>query len=176
MTSPLTGGTIRIKNSQRAFKTESPANSVFFKNQNYALGTEDNRQRIRLSFASPSGLKRHLLVGSDANTSNDFDLGYDAIMIDVNNEEHHWSFSNEKFVIQAVQHFNEDQIIPIGVKVANAERVLSELKIWKILAKLFPSYLFDNETRPLSRFKKYRFPNKLTDWRIQQPFFITLYQ
>lgn len=146
MTSPLTGGTIRIKNSQRAFKTESPANSVFFKNQNYALGTEDNRQRIRLSFASPSGLKRHLLVGSDANTSNDFDLGYDAIMIDVNNEDMYWSFSNEKFVIQAVQHFNEDQIIPIGVKVANAGTSTIRIENLENISETVSIYLFDNET------------------------------
>lgn len=146
MTSPLTGGTIKIKNSQRSFKTESPANSIFFKNQAYTLGAEDIRPKIRLSFASPSGLKRHLLVGSDASTSNDFDLGYDAIMIDVNNEDMYWSFSNEKFVIQAVEHFNEDQIIPMGVKVANAGTSTIKIENLENIGATVSIYLFDSET------------------------------
>lgn len=146
MTSPLTGGNMIIKNSQRAFKTESPANSVFFKNQNYALGNEDLRQKIRLSFESPSGLKRNLLVGSDTNASNNFDLGYDAIMIDVNNEDMYWSFSNEKFVIQAVQHFNDEQVIPIGVKVTSAGTSTIKIETLENIGPTVSIYLFDSET------------------------------
>ncbi|WP_442787952.1 PKD-like domain-containing protein [Flavobacterium suncheonense] len=146
MTSPLTGGTLIIKNSQRAFKTESPVNSVFFRNQNHAVDAEDSRQKIRLSFESPSGLKRHLLIGSDSNASNAFDLGYDAIMIDVNNEDMYWSFSNEKFVIQAVQHFNETQIIPIGIKVANAGTSTIKIENLENIDESLSIYLFDSET------------------------------
>ncbi|MEW5675082.1 PKD-like domain-containing protein [Flavobacterium enshiense] len=147
MTNPITGGPIIFRNTQRTFRTESPANSVFFRNQNLEEEAEiDTRQKIRLSFESPSGIKRHLLVGADAQASDGYDIGYDAPMIDVNNEDMYWNFPNGKLVIQALQHFNPDQIIPLGIKTAS--NGISKVKIEALenIPSNMQIYLFDNET------------------------------
>ena len=79
--SPITGGNVVFKNSQRAFRTESSTNSVFIRNSNPTVNVDiDNRPKIRLAFESPSGLKRQLLLGADSNTGNGFDIGYDALI------------------------------------------------------------------------------------------------
>ncbi|WP_162126332.1 beta strand repeat-containing protein [Flavobacterium phycosphaerae] len=45
LTSPITGGTINFKNSQRVFKTESPANSVFFRTNATQATVNDERSK-----------------------------------------------------------------------------------------------------------------------------------
>lgn len=120
LTNPVTGGPVKFRNNQRAFRTESPANSVFFRNEFTEAEDIDNRQKIRLAFETPSGLRRQLLVGADEHATNHFDIGYDGPMIDVNPEDMYWSVANGKLVIQAVPDFNTTQIIPIGVKVNTA--------------------------------------------------------
>ncbi|ESU22914.1 hypothetical protein FEDK69T_16930 [Flavobacterium enshiense DK69] len=143
----INGGIISFKNSQRKFKLESPANSLFFKTADNIITEEsDNRQKIRLGFESASGLHRQLLLGADFNTSNLFDLGYDAMMLDVNRDDIFWYISNEKFVIQAVKNFNINQIIPIGIKISTVGT--SKIKI-DGLENIPPSkeiYLFDGVT------------------------------
>jgi hypothetical protein len=145
--SPVTGGTVKFKNSQRAFKIESAANSVFFRNNNSIVNVDtDNRQKIRLSFEAPSGLKRQLLIGADVNATNSFDLGYDAPLIDLNNDDMYWNLSNTKLVIQAVSEFNPTQTIPVGIKINTAGN--SKIKIDELenIDSSTEIYLFDNVT------------------------------
>lgn len=147
-TSPvITGGTVSFKNSQREFKSESTANSVFFKTENAVAETDmDNRQKIRLSFESPSGIRRQLLVGADISTSNAFDIGYDAPMIDVNSEDMFWNISDGKFIIQAVQDFNPEQVLPLSFKSNTAG--ISKIKIDELenIPNTTEIYLHDNDT------------------------------
>jgi PKD domain-containing protein/type IX secretion system substrate protein len=143
----IEGGDVVFKNSQRAFKVESPANSIFFKSANATVSEDiDNRPKIRLSFEAPSGLKRPLLVGADANTTNTFDIGYDAPMIDVNPDDMFWEFNGGKFVIQGVPDFDVNQIIPFGIKVSTAGA--SKIKIDELenIPGTTEIYLFDNVT------------------------------
>ncbi|MDU8886380.1 choice-of-anchor D domain-containing protein [Yeosuana sp. MJ-SS3] len=131
------GGNILFKNSQRIFKKEAVtgtnSGSVFLRNSNTKSESEavdediDPRQKIRLMLDSPKGYHRQLLVGVDENTSNDFDLGYDAALIEDNKEDMYWQFNNAKFIIQAVNNFDEQQVLPLGIK-TNIEG-LSTLKI-----------------------------------------------
>lgn len=119
LTQPIVGGSIQFKNSQRAFVKESGASSLFVKNGTKSSAknqNNDSRQKIRLMFDSPDGYHRQLLVGADSNASNDFDLGYDALLAETNLEDMYWEFNNAKFIIQAVNNFNENQILPLGVK------------------------------------------------------------
>ena len=128
---PVVGGDILFKNSQRIFKKEtvtgSNVGSVFLRTDSVsskaktseAKSTEipaDSRQKIRLMYDSPDGYHRELLVGVDENASNDFDLGYDAPLIEDNLEDMYWQFNNNKFTIQAVNNFDSDQTLPFGVK------------------------------------------------------------
>jgi hypothetical protein len=145
--SPVTGGTVKFKNSQRAFKIESAANSVFFRNNTSIVNVDtDNRQKIRLSFEASSGLKRQLLIGADVNATNSFDLGYDAPLIDLNNDDMYWNLSNTKLVIQAVSEFNPTQTIPVGIKISTAGN--SKIKIDELenIDSSTEIYLFDNVT------------------------------
>lgn len=150
LTSPITGGPIILKNSQRAFQVESAPHSVFLRTQNNLTNgvhaNEDLRPKIRLRFDSPNGLHRQLLVGADTNTTDAFDLGYDALMMDVNNDDMYWEFSNHKFVIQAVSDFNIDRIIPLGIKISNPGLASIEIDNLEHIPETTEIYIFDNVT------------------------------
>lgn len=129
----INGGNIVFKNSQRVFITEASGNSVFMKGNNDKAGHTsvekakdsiinneilDKRPKIWLQFDSPTGYHRQLLVGVDENASNFFDLGYDAPIADIGKEDMFWAFEGGKFVIQAVNNFNTDQELPLGIMVS----------------------------------------------------------
>ncbi|UOK42528.1 MULTISPECIES: putative Ig domain-containing protein [Flavobacterium] len=147
VTGAITGGTIRFKNSQRKFVTESSSNSIFIRNENQTVGSNiDNRQKIRLSFEAPSGLHRQLLVGADPQATNLFDIGYDAPMIDVNPDDMYWNLGDGKFVIQAVSDFNLDQVIPLGIKVSTAGTTKIKIDELENIPTSTEIYLFDSVT------------------------------
>ncbi|WOD42642.1 LamG-like jellyroll fold domain-containing protein [Hwangdonia lutea] len=118
------GGTVTFKNSQRIFKTEASNPSLFVKgtkSKGKSISAEtdlDERQKIRLMLNSPKGYHRQLLVGVDENATNGIDKGYDAPLIEDNVEDLFWVFSNKNFVIQAVDNFDDNQILPLGIKIA----------------------------------------------------------
>jgi hypothetical protein len=126
ITQPVVGGTIQFKNSQRIFKNETVSGtnsgSLFLKSNSKTNDSKvsdsdiDTRQKIRLMFDSPNGYHRQLLVGVDTSASNNFDLGYDAPLNETNKEDIYWSFNNSKFIIQAVNNFDSQQILPLGIK------------------------------------------------------------
>ena len=125
VTQPVVGGSIVFKNSQRVFQKESITNSnsgsLFLKsnsnNKTNSKSKIDTRSKIRLMFHSPNGYHRQLLIGADENTSNNFDIGYDAILNDPNKEDMYWTLSSAKLVIQAVNNFNDNQNIPFNIKI-----------------------------------------------------------
>ncbi len=141
-TPTIDGGDIVFKNNQRIFMPESISNSVFMKgvNAKRAHTSEekekdtienylnlDKRPKIWLQFDSPTGYHRQLLVGVDENTSNFFDLGYDAPIADIGKEDMFWVFDGGKFVIQAVNNFNTGQELPLGLVVS--KKGLARIKI-----------------------------------------------
>ena len=138
ITSTVDGGTIIFKNSQRVFQKEisnSGNGSVFFKTnsknkKNIPEKEIDTRSKIRLVFDSSNGYHRQLLIGVDENTSNHFDMGYDAPIADIANEDLFWVVDDSKFVIQGVPNFNEDQQFPLGLKIK--EQALIKIKIDKL--------------------------------------------
>ncbi|MBP6556842.1 MAG: T9SS type A sorting domain-containing protein [Flavobacterium sp.] len=149
LSTPVTGGSINFKNSQRAFKIESAANSIFFRTQENQQTNNvniDERQKIRLVFESPIQSYRQILIGTDENASNGFDIGYDAPMIDLNNDDFFWNIDSNKFIIQAVSNFDANQIIPIGIK--TSVEGLSTIKILGIenIAETTDLFIHDNQT------------------------------
>jgi len=149
LSTPVTGGTINFKNSQRVFKAESVADSQFFRTQNGSQTTDtadDERQKIRLLFESPNQLYRQILVGVDESATSSFDIGYDAPMIDLNTDDLYWNISDAKFNIQAVANFNSEQIIPIGIK--TSVEGLSTIKIAGLenISESTEIYIHDSET------------------------------
>ena len=134
-TPTIDGENIVFKNSQRIFMPESISNSVFMKGVNAksaqtsdgkekdnleSVENLDKRPKIWLQFDSPNGYHRQLLVGVDENASNFFDLGYEAPMADIGKEDMFWIVDGSKFVIQAVNNFNSDQELPLGIIVSKS--------------------------------------------------------
>jgi hypothetical protein len=116
-------GYVIFKNSQRAFVKETiPGNSQFLRPETNSQKDKqaDTRSKIRLDFKSPMGYHRQILVGVDPNTTNGFDLGYDAQLNDNNLEDMFWLIDNVEFVIQGVPNFGIDQVLPLGIKINEA--------------------------------------------------------
>ena len=77
----------------------------------------EERPRIWLKFHSPTGYNRQILVTADPNATNGYDMGFDAILRENFSEDMYWFFSDVAFVIQGVPHFDENQELPIGIKI-----------------------------------------------------------
>jgi hypothetical protein len=118
-------GILLFQNSQRVFKKEGEDASLFLKQA--TAKKEDSRQKIRLMLDSPKGYHRQLLVGVDENCSSAFDIGYDAPLIEDNKEDMFWVFDDKKYVIQAVNSFNANESLALGIKIDKAG--LTSIKI-----------------------------------------------
>jgi hypothetical protein len=146
----VNGGPILFKNSQRTFMRESSGNSLFMKSSGTKkIKTEeitDTRLKIRLGFDSTVGAHRQLLVGADTNTTNQFDIGYDAQMFDTNDNDMYWELSNSQFVIQAIPDFNIRQVIPLGLTIANKGVATIKIDSLENIPSNTRIYLLDNLT------------------------------
>lgn len=148
----VTGGTITFKNSQRKCVTENSGNSVFLKaatskeTTKQFVAEEDTRSKIRLLFKSPTGYERQLLVGADENASSEFDLGYDGLLIEDYAADMFWTFNGAKFVIQAVNAFNIDQELKIGLKVESEGVVSISIDTLENIDERFDLFIHDNLT------------------------------
>ncbi|MDT0684935.1 PKD-like domain-containing protein [Autumnicola psychrophila] len=119
------GGNILFKNSQRIYGRMNPSNGnsqflrpVYPQKQLKGSDSGDDRYKIRLKFTSPTGYYRQILVTADDFTTNAFDLGYDAPMMDYNAEDMFWVINGGEFVIQAVPNFGLQQVLPLGLVTA----------------------------------------------------------
>jgi len=110
------GGPIVMKNSQRIGVKEGGLSTFLSPEKLKEKLQLDARSKIRITFNSPKGYHRQLLVTADENTTNQFDLGYDAPMIEDNIEDMYWVQGKNMLVIQGVPNFNLDQELPLGIK------------------------------------------------------------
>lgn len=144
------GGDIVFKNSQRVFAKEDASSSLFFKSENTKNNKvhihKDNTPRIKLRYNSPMGYNRQIILGANTNASKNFDIGYDAFMVDVCIEDMYWVLQNKKLVIQGVDKFDATQEFDLGLKVKQAGVVKIELEALENLAKNTPIYLKDLTT------------------------------
>lgn len=151
-TTTVEGGDITFKNSQRVFVREDSTGindgSIFFKTNKKTANTKnlngDKRPKMRLKFNSPKGFHRQLLAGIDENATNNFDLGYDAPIADVGQEDMFWIFNNAKFVIQAVNNFNNEQVLNFGLKIAIDGLVSIEIETLENIDENLEIYIKDN--------------------------------
>lgn len=116
------GGNIIFRNSQRVYHTEDGTTSLFLKSSNTKKSSITETQKpkkeksiIRLMYDSSLGYHRQIVLGANEKATNGFDLGYDAFMVDVNEEDMYWNFNNNKFVIQGVGNFNATQDLALGL-------------------------------------------------------------
>ena len=121
------GGQIEFNNGQRGYHRETDEESVFHSQERDKLkgsvtGTtfqqEVPQRKIWLKFRSPMGYHRQILVTADENATDLFDLGYDAPLIEDNQEDLYWYFGEHEFVIQGIQDFNLDRELQLGMKIS----------------------------------------------------------
>ncbi len=148
----MQGGTFSFKNSQRAFVRETSGNSIFMKiandkNSFAAKETVDKRMKIRLGFDSPIGYHRQILVGTDPNTTNKFDLGYDAKMIEIKDNDMYWELENMPLIIQGIPVFNNEQIIPFGMKISDEGKATIKIDALENVPNSLDIYVYDNATK-----------------------------
>lgn len=115
-------GTIRFKNSQRAFKTEATSASTFIRlGDDTAQSAQDDdeagdtRMKIRLKFNSASTYVRKILVTVDENATIDHDWGYDAVLYDNQTDDMYWLIDESKYVIQGIPNITYESVLPLGV-------------------------------------------------------------
>ncbi|WP_415830532.1 LamG-like jellyroll fold domain-containing protein [Gillisia limnaea] len=147
---------ILFKNSQRKFALEGTSDSQFLKPEYPSKGKNNNREEqeerskvIRLNFRSPLGYNRQIAIATDKNTTNEYDVGYDAPLNDNFPEDMYWLINSREFVIQGVPNYNLDQTFPIGIhtkengtikiEIGGLENVPEDLNIF-IKDSLFQTY------------------------------------
>ena len=146
------GGDIVFKNSQRIFAAEDGTTSLFLKpSKTKKNSTKENDSKsdtpiIKLMFDSPKGYHRQIVLGVDKNASNNFDIGYDAFMVDVTEEDMFWNLNNNKFVIQGVNAINEAQEFPIGVIVKETGFVNIGIDVLENVDASLSLYIKDEST------------------------------
>ena len=121
----VSGGPVIFKNSQRVFVKESSESAVFHSQEKKDLMTgstnsssqDVEQNKIWLKFKSPKGFHRQILVTADPRSTNNFDFGFDAPMIDENVEDMYWYFNKYQFVIQGVPDFNIERVLDLGINV-----------------------------------------------------------
>ncbi len=146
--------TVTFKNEYRAFVPESSGDSQFHSQEDLNPKNEkksttykkDSRFKIRLKFESPKGYHRQILVTADGNSTDGFDLGYDAPLIENNVEDMYWLIDETEFVIQAVPNFNLDQELPFGIKVSEPGEFTIKIDALENIYPEFNVYLKDLKT------------------------------
>ncbi len=116
-------GTIRFKNSQRAFMTEATNASTFMRLGNETTQSSEDtnddesdlRIKIRLKFNSASTYSRKILVTVDQNASMEYDWGYDAVLYDNQVDDMYWLIGENKYVIQGINQISPSTVLPLGV-------------------------------------------------------------
>ena len=123
---------INFNNGQRVFVKEATGTSVFVEanDESIAFGEtqentaetstinsfEDSRRKIRLGFDSVNTYHRQLLVTEDSNATIDVDWGYDGQLNEEQVDDMFWIIENDSYVIQGVNEFSAETILPIGIE------------------------------------------------------------
>lgn len=140
------GGQIVFKNSQRVFAKKSENETVFFKtNQTEQSVTAiDTRTKFWLTFTDPAQRVREIGLGYDDNASVAFEKGYDAIDYDAFPDHMLWNVQGNKLVIQGRDNFNDENEMPLAIKITTPGSYTISLKETLNFPNETPIYLKDN--------------------------------
>jgi hypothetical protein len=97
-------------------------------------------------YDSPMGYHRQIAIGLNQKATNGFDLGYDAFIADVNEEDMYWTFAGHKFVIQGVNTFDKHQRFPLELIVKEPGTVKIRLDGSEHVDSNLELYIKDNVT------------------------------
>ncbi|UJH91062.1 T9SS type A sorting domain-containing protein [Antarcticibacterium sp. 1MA-6-2] len=155
----VVGGNVIFRNSQRDFVRETSGNeggSLFLKPEVHSKSTEktDLRPKIRLDFKSPLNYNRQIFVGADPNTTDGFDLGYDAALNDNVPEDMYWLINYGEYVIQGVPDFNLNRVLPLGIKTTEEGDLTIKLNKVENLDEKVNIFVKDLENKTFWNLKK----------------------
>ncbi|MEZ4780162.1 MAG: HYR domain-containing protein [Flavobacteriaceae bacterium] len=145
------GGLIKFHNDQRVFSKETGSSSVFFEPNNTVQETEINTnnngeiKRIRLSFKSPEGAERQLLLAFTPNNEADdsYNYGYDAPNYDDFPSDLSWSINNERYVIQGVGQYDDTKKYPFILEIGNSGEIEISLDELENFDTAIDVYIYD---------------------------------
>ena len=141
-------GDLVFNNSQRVFAKESvPGESTFFKSASTSqnVTTTDSRTKLWLSFTDPANRMSQIGLGYDDNATEDYDKGYDAYDYNWHPDHMLWDIQGDRFVIQGRNNFNENNEMPLVIKITTAGDYVIGLKETLNFPEDMPVYLKDSE-------------------------------
>ncbi|MFD2835410.1 PKD-like domain-containing protein [Gramella sp. AN32] len=177
----IQGGEVTFKNSQRIYVRENPGNSQFLQQEEItkqvskAVFSEDLRPKIRLKYESAEGYHRQILATGDVLSSTNFDLGYDAPMIDKNIEDIYWIIEENPFVIQAIPNFYKDKVLPLGIRVNLQEEFTIRIDSLENWDQNIPVYLKDKQKDSIHDLKNSAYKTEAEPGEIKDRFEIIFY-
>ncbi|WP_405199562.1 LamG-like jellyroll fold domain-containing protein [Christiangramia sp. LLG6405-1] len=143
---------VTFRNAHRVYAPEYNSDSQFHSQEEDPKKSseneyeEDTRYKIRLKLESPKGYHRQILVTADVNTTDGFDLGYDAPLIENNVEDLYWMIDESEFIIQGVPDFSEARVLPVGFKIAEAGEYTIKVDELENIPNDFEIYLLNTKT------------------------------
>jgi hypothetical protein len=169
---------IQFKNSQRLYEKENPLVSQFMKNAKFSKSNKETEgeevfPKIYLKFSSPKGFHRQILVGFIENTTEGFDIGYDAINNETFVEDMSWRTNNINFIIQAVPTLNELRKLPLEVKVATTGIIKISIDNAKNIPEDTEIFIKDNKTGEMHNISNKPFEIELTAGKYTDRFALT---
>ncbi|WP_156877258.1 LamG-like jellyroll fold domain-containing protein [Salinimicrobium terrae] len=169
----ISGGTVMFNNGQRVFQTESDSTKAVFHsvekkgiNSEPTTGTalrEEEKMRLWIKFKSPKGYHRQLLVTMDPKTTSDFDLGYDALLIENNKEDMYWLMGQEQteLLIQGVPDFAPERVLLLGLKIATEGEFIIAIDEMENIPAELPIFLKNIETNTYYNLRDSDFKSKI---------------
>ncbi|AVR45537.1 hypothetical protein C7S20_09810 [Christiangramia fulva] len=176
----IDGGSFTFKNSQRIYATEKGDPSVFLSPEKSSKSKSnvetDSRPKIRLKYNSPSGYHRQILVTEDPLTSNNFDLGYDAPLIEDNLEDMYWLIKDYPYVIQAVGNFDQEQVLPLAIKLKEKGEFSIQIDSTENWPVKKPVYLKDKTLDTIHNIRKQAYVGTAEGGEIKDRFEIVFFK
>ncbi|WP_299103244.1 LamG-like jellyroll fold domain-containing protein [uncultured Winogradskyella sp.] len=158
-----TGGNITFNNGQRIFKTEASGESVFLRSPNSNTNQQSVNgnaiKRLRMSFKTPEGAKRHLLLGftSDNSATDSIDYGYDGLNSDNFPSDMSFIIEGNKYVIQGVGAFDVAKTYPLDLTLAIQGNIEIQLESLENFNASIDVYIYDALLGTYSRFNENNF-------------------
>ena len=173
MVEGTTTGTVKAKNSHRAYVRESNANSEFFKIKNTKKSSKpyteegfsiiaNDYKRFRLNIDFNNTYTRQLVQTFNKNASTGFDYGLE-IKVNPNellNSDAYFKSDNNTYLAEALA-FNENLKIPLYVDVQNKMIVRVRIADIQNFDGNQPIFLFDKENNTLTNLKNEDFEIEL---------------
>ena len=177
------GGTLVFNNGQRIFKTEASSQSVFLRSSHQDQGPDDVTipdgeepviRRLRLTFKTPEGATRHLLLGFTSNdvATDGVDYGYDALNADYFPSDMTFLIEDENYVIQGVGEFDKTKTYPLSILIGETGNIEIGLNDLENFNDAIDVYIYDAVEGTYTKFNDVNFQKHLEAGEYNERFYL----